>query len=235
MSNSASGQMMRQSPLPTHVDMNPREPLVTEEHWINSIVDRWSSSQRKSWRALDPTFRGWVSHLVWVRKNIGKPTAVAELQGPVFQVPSACPVDAFASIVHSVAESMDHFRNSMPDINWNAWNDIEPKFRDIAEWEMSAAHARAQASAARKIWWDLNSDRIQSCLGATATGLISTGSSPATQANQRYEQIDRRARAELQTVDHMIAPEAIKREAREQIADAAAVDKYISDVDRHNP
>jgi hypothetical protein len=46
------------------------------------------------------------------------------------------------------------------------------------------------------------------------------------------EQIDRRAKAELQTVDHMLAPEPIKHEARERISDAAAVEKYISGVTR---
>jgi hypothetical protein len=242
MSNSASGQMMRQSqPPPQHVDMNARELLVSEDHWINAIVDRWTSPQRQSWQSLDRSFRGWVSHLVWVRKNLGKPTAIADLQGPLFQVPSTCPVAAFVAPLHSVVESMGYFREVLPDINWHAWNGIEPRFRELAEWEMSAEHERAQVSRALENWWKRNSDSIQSCLSTAEQSYTRTSSttaspaatvpSPAPQPNLRNEQIDRRAKAEQWAVDHMIAPAPIKQEAREQISDAAAVDKYISAVD----
>ncbi len=236
MSSSASAQMMRQSPPAQNVDMNLRELSVSEDHWIGSIVDRWSSPQRKSWQSLDPSFRSWASHLVWVRKNIGKPTSVSEPQGPPLQMPSACPVAAFVAPLHSVEESMGYFRELLPDVNWHAWNNIEPKFREVAEWEMSAEHERAQVSKALNNWWQRNNERIQSCLDvATTTGLIPTGSSRAPQSTQRNEQIDRRARAELKAADHMIAPEPIKQDAREQIIDAAAVDKYIAEADRRKP
>jgi hypothetical protein len=223
MSNNASGQMMRQQYVPMpRADLNPQPLLATEDQWINSIVDRWPSSQRRAWRSLDPRFRTWVSHLLWTRKNAGRLSAMADPQEP-FQVPPACSVAAFEPPVDSVAESMGHFRNVMPDINWNAWNDIEPKFREIAEWEMSAEHARARLSKARKSWWDLHSEGIQSCLDAEE---------PSQGPNRRHEQIDDRAKAELRTVEHMIAPEPIKQEAQERIRDAAAVDKYMADVAR---
>jgi len=238
LSNGASSQMMRQSPPPQHVDMNSRDLMLTEDHWIGSIVDRWSSPQRRSWQSLDPSFRGWASHLVWVRKTIGHLSVVSDLQVPHIQVPAACPVAISASPVHSVAESMGYFREVMPDINWHAWNNIEPKFREIAEWEMSVEHARAQVSKAEKNWWERNAEKVQSCLNpvepsntrtlSTTIGVASTASAPMP---PRYEQIERRANADLRTVDHMIAPEPIKQEAREQINDAAAVDKYIADVD----
>lgn len=134
---------------------------------------------------------------------------------------------------------MSHFRELLPDINWSAWNDIEPKFRDIAQWEMSVEYASAQFSKARRKWWDLNSQAIQSCLdaeepgqgSATTTSLPSTSGSPTPPPN-RYEQIDRRAKAELQAVERLIAPEPIKQEAQERISDTAAVDKYMADVTR---
>jgi hypothetical protein len=224
LSNNAGSQMMRQ-PYPTapRADLNPYSTVVREDQWIDSIVDRWLFPQRKAWRSLDPRFRGWVSHLLWTRKNAGRLSAVADLPEP-FHVPSSCPVAAFMAPVDSVSEAMDHFRELMPDINWNAWNNIEPKFREVAEWEMSAEHAGVQLSKARKRWWDLNSDGIKSCLDADEP---SNGS-----ANRRHEQIDRRAKAELQAVNHMIAPEPIKQEAQERISDAAAVDKYMSDATR---
>jgi hypothetical protein len=226
----AGSQMMRQQNMPAaRADMNPYPLLVTEDQWINSIVDRWSSSQRRAWRSLDPRFRGWVSHLLWTRKNAGRLSAVADPQSP-FQVPPGCSVPAFVAPVDSTPESMGHYRNVMPDINWNAWDNIEPKIREVAEWEMTAEHARARLSEARKAWWDVNGEGIQSCLdaeepgrgSASTHGLIATADS----------QIDRRAKAELQTVEHMIAPEPIKREAQERISDAAAVDKYLADAAR---
>jgi hypothetical protein len=239
MSNSASSQMMRQSPLPQHVDMNARELVVSEDHWINSIVDRWTSPQRKSWHSLDRSFRSWVSHLIWVRKNAGHLSAMSEPEAR-FQVPSACSVALFASPAQSVAESMGHFRDVLPDINWNEWNNIEPTFREIAEWEMSVEHTRAQVSKAERNWWELNAEKVQYCLDELKqnnTRLLSTTIGSAAplampQPNPRYEQIERRAKLERGMVDHMIAPEPIKQEARQQISDAAAVDRYISDMNR---
>ena len=236
--NNAGSQMMRQPYMSAgRADMDPHSLLVTEDQWINSIVDRWPLSQRRAWQSLNPRFRGWVSHLLWTRKNAGRLSVISDPQQS-FQVPSGCSVAAFVAPVDSVAGSMDHFRELMPDINWNAWNDIEPKLRDIAEWEMTAEHARAQLSKALKQWWDLNREGIQSCLeaeeagkGPATTGLLSTGGQ-TLQPNRRYEQIDRRAKAELQTLDHMVAPEPIKQVAQERISDAAAVDKYMSDVTR---
>jgi hypothetical protein len=240
-SNDASAQMgMRQQmPLPPRTDMNPR-PIVTEDQWINSIVDHWTGLQRKSWRSLDRRFCGWVSHLVWVRVSAGRPSGEPEAQAP--HVPSACPVDAFEAPAHSVAESMSYLRDVMPDINWNAWANIDPAFRALAEWEMSAEHAKAQMSKALKTWWELNSESVQACLDATGARDVSASSAAIAQASiprssispldQRREQIERRVRSELSAVDHMIAPEPIKQEAREQVSDAANVDKYIVDVDR---
>jgi hypothetical protein len=243
-SNDASAQMgMRQQmPLPARTDMNPRL-IMTEDQWINSIVDHWTGSQRKSWRSLDRRFCGWVSHLVWVRTSAGRPSGEPEAQGP--HVPSACPVNAFEAPAHSVAESMDYFRGVMPDINWNAWANIDPAFRALAEWEMSAEHAKVQMSKALKTWWELNSEGVQACLDATGARDVSTSSAAIARASitrssisppdQRHEQIERRVRSELSAVDHMIAPEPIKQEAREQVSDAAIVDKYIVDVDRRKP
>jgi hypothetical protein len=238
LANNAGAQMMRQQYTPAPLaDMNPHPLSVTEEQWINALVDHWLSSQRRAWKLLDPRFRGWVSHLLWTLKNAGHPSVISDPQEPHFQVPPACSVAAFVAPVDSVAESMSYFRELMPDINWNAWNDIEPKFRDIAQWEMSVEHARAEVSRAHRKWWDLNSQAIQSCLdaeelsqgSATTTVLSSTAASPPP---NRYEQIDRRTKAELQAVNHLIAPEPIKQEAQERISDAAAVDKYIANVTR---
>jgi hypothetical protein len=240
LSNNAGGQMMRQPYTPApHSDMNARPLLVTEDQWINSSVDRWLSSQRRAWKSLDPRFRGWVSHLLWTIKNTGHMSVISDPQEPHFQVPPACSVAAFVAPADSVAASMSHFRELLPDINWNAWNDIEPKFRDIAQWEMSVEYASAQLSKARRKWWDLNSQGIQSCLdaeepsqgSATTTSLPSTAGSRTPPPN-RYEQIDRREKAELQAVERLIAPEPIKQEAQERISDTAAVDKYVADVTR---
>jgi hypothetical protein len=243
-SSDASAQMgMRQQmPLPPRTDMNPRL-IVTEDQWISSIVDHWTGSQRKSWRSLDRRFCGWASHLVWVRTFAGRPSGEPESQGP--HVPSACPVNAFEAPAHSVAESMDYFRGVMPDINWNAWDNIDPAFRALAEWEMSAEHAKMKMSKALKTWWELNSESVQACLEATVAHDVSTSSAAIAPASvtrssispldQRHEQIERRARSELSAVNHMIAPEPIKQEAREQVSDAAIVDKYIVDVDRRKP
>jgi hypothetical protein len=243
-SNDASGQMsMRpQMPPPSRSDMTTRLAL-SEDQWINSIVDHWTGSQRKSWRSLDRRFRGWVSHLVWVRTSVGRPSGESESQGP--HVPAACPVEAFEAPVHSVAESMAHFRNVMPDVNWNDWANIDPGFRALAEWEMSAAHAKAQMSKALKTWWELNSENVQVCLDAPVAREASTSSAPIAQTSiarsstslldQRHEQLERRVRSELSEVDHLIAPEPMKQEAREQVSDAAKVDNYIADVDRHKP
>jgi hypothetical protein len=242
--NNASAQMsMRQSmPMVPQADLNARQ-FVSEEQWINSIVDHWTGSQRKSWHSLDPHFRGWVSHLVWVRKTVGRPSSDSGLQGPRFHAPSACPADAFAAPVPTVAESMDHFRNLMPDINWSAWTNIEPTFRGVAEWEMSAAHAKALVSKALKNWWELNIEKILSCLhepeereAKASSRTIDVVSAPRSLTpNPRFEQIDRRATSDRRTADHMIAPEPMKQEVREQISDAATVDKYIADMDRRKP
>jgi hypothetical protein len=242
MPNSASSQMMRQPmPPPQNVDTHSRDLMISEDHWISSIVDRWSSPQRISWQSLDPRFRSWASHLVWVRKNIGRLSAAPDLQVPRFPVPATCAVAIVASPVLSVAESMGYFREVLPDINWHAWNNVEPKFREIAEWEMSVEHARAQLSKAEKRWWDVNGEKVQSCLHAaepsnarTSTTIAATSTEAASmpQSNSRNEEIDRRAKAELRTVERLNAPEPIKQEAREQISDSAAIDKYIAEVDR---
>jgi hypothetical protein len=240
-SNDASAQMGMRPPQPMapRPDMNARL-VVTEDQWINSVVDHWTGSQHKSWRALDRRFSSWVSHLVWLRTSTGRPSDESEAQGP--RVPSACPVEAFEAPAHSIAESMDYFRDVMPDINWNAWANIDPGFRALAEWEMSAAHAKAQMSKALKTWWELNNESVRVCLDAPVARDASTSSAAIAQAstassislpNQRHEQIERRVRSELSAVDRMIAPEPIKQEAREQVSDAAIVDKYIADVDRH--
>jgi hypothetical protein len=240
MCHNASAQMQMRQPMPMTPQTNiiPRE-FVTEDQWINSIVDHWSGSQRKSWRMLDRRFSSWASHLVWVRKTVGRPSGEATVQAP--HLPSACPVDSFVSPAHSVAESMDHFRELMPEVDWHAWDNIEPTFRAIAEWEMSAEHFKAQASKALRDWWAGNDEAVQVCLNATvlaegehpetAIAAVSTRSPP----NARYAQIDRRARSERSAIDHMIAPEIIKKEALEQIGDAAAVDRYAAAVGELKP
>ncbi|MDP9008480.1 MAG: hypothetical protein M3N91_07200 [Pseudomonadota bacterium] len=244
MSDNASAQMSmrQQAPMTPQVDMNARQS-VGEEQWINSIVDHWTGSQRSSWRSLDRRFCGWVSHLVWVRKTAGRPSGESGVQGP--HVPSACPVDAFVAPAHSVAESMEYFREVMPDMNWNAWANIDPTFRSIAEWEMSGEHAKAQIYKALKDWWTLNNERVQACFEPaqlrggehrqTAITSVSMPPSSASPLNQSYELIEHKARSERSAVEHMIAPEPIKQEARAQISDAATVDKYIADVDRCKP
>jgi len=244
MSMNASGQMMRmQQPPPTRgYDSMVRDIALTQDQWVNSLIDHWSGSQRRSWYSLEPAFRGWVSHLVWTRKNVGRPSVDSDVQSTFFPIPEGCPVASFVAPDPSIEESMSHLRNVMPEINWNAWDNIELKFRSVAEWELSAGHARAQRSAAQRTWWQLNDDRIRSCLEATAPSSIRTASasaaatpSPRLQSNPRYEQIARREKLEREAVDRTIAPEPIKREAREQISDAATVDKYIADMDRSKP
>lgn len=245
MPNSASSQMMRQAPPPQYIDMHTRDLIISEDRWIGSIVDRWTSSQRISWQSLDSRFRSWASHLVWVRKNIGHLSVVPDPQLTHFPIPAACPVATFASPAHSVAESMGYFREVMPDINWHAWDGIEPKFREIAEWEMSAEHARAQSSKAERNWWNLNGEKIQACLHAAGpsttrtlsatTEAAATGPASMPQPNPHAAEIDRRAKADLRTVEHLSAPEPIKQEAREQISDAAAVDKFIAQADPRSP
>lgn len=234
----AQMQMRPSGPTAPQTNMIPRE-FVTEEQWINSIVDHWSGSQRKSWRLLDRRFSGWASHLVWVRKTAGRPSGEIIVQAP--HVPSVCPVESFVAPTHSVAESMNHFREVMPDVDWNPWANIEPTFRAVAEWEMSTEHYRAQVSKTLKDWWARNDETVQVCLNATVSGegerpqtaiaAVSTGAPP----NPRYAQIDRRARSERSAIDHMVAPEPIKKEALGQIGDAAAVDRYAADVDEHRP
>jgi hypothetical protein len=235
----AQMQMRQAMPMAPQTNMIPRE-FVTEEQWINSIVDRWSGSQRKSWRMLDRRFSGWASHLVWARKNAGRPSGEVTEQSP--HVPSTCPVDSFIAPTHSVAESMNHFRELMPDVDWSAWANIEPTFRVVAEWEMSGEHYRAQVSRALKDWWARNEEAVQACSNAKVLGegeaqtspaaVVSTSKSPT---NPRYAQIDRRARSERSSIDHMVAPEAIKKEALEQVSDAAAGDKYAADVENSKP
>jgi hypothetical protein len=234
----ANAQMQMRQPMPVAPQtLIPRE-FMTEEQWINSIVDHWSASQRRSWRLLDRRLSGWASHLVWLRKVAGRPSGEVNVQAP--HLPSACPVDSFVAPTHSVAESMNHLREAMPDVDWNAWANIEPTFRVLAEWEMSTVHFRAQLSKTQKDWWARNDEAVQLCLKATVLG---EGERPQTAIaadkrslpNPRYAQIDRRARVERSAIDHMIAPEPIKEEAREQISDAAAADRYAADADEHRP
>jgi hypothetical protein len=237
--HNANAQMQMRQPLPMspQTNMIPRE-LATEEQWINSIVDRWTASQRRSWRLLDRRFSGWASHLVWLRKSEGRPSAEVIVQSP--HLPSGCPVDSVAAPTRSVAESMNHFREVMPAVDWNAWANIEPTFRAIAEWEMSTEHYRAQVSKTLKDWWVLNNEALRVCLSATGEGegphtAIAAVSMSRSPPNLRYVQIDRRARSERSAIDRMVAPEPIKKEAREQISDAAAVDRYAADVDEPRP
>jgi len=241
MCQNANAQMQMRQPMPVapQTYMIP-QGFVTEDQWINSIVDRWTVSQRKSWRLLDRRFSGWASHLVWLRKVAGRPSGEVTVQAP--HLPSACPVDSFAAPTHSLAESMNHFREVMPDVDWNAWANIEPTFRAIAEWEMSAEHYRAQVLKTLKDWWALHNEAVRGCLNANALGeaerpqtAIAAVSMPRSPPNLRYAQIDRRVRSEQSAIDHMVAPEPIKTEAREQISDAAAADRYAADVDEHRP
>jgi hypothetical protein len=235
----AQMQMQMRQPLPMapQINMIPRD-FASEEQWINSIVDRWTGSQRKSWRMLDRRFSGWASHLVWLRKAAGRPSGEIK-QAP--QVPPVCQVDSFTAPTHSVADSMSHFRELMPSVDWNAWANIEPTFRAIAEWEMSTEHYKAQVSKTLKDWWVLNNEAVRACLNGTAssaehpaTAIAAVAFSPSVR-NPRYEAIDRRARSERSALDRMVAPEPIKNEAREQISDAATADRYSADVEEHKP
>jgi hypothetical protein len=236
-----NAQMQMRQPLPVAPQINliPRE-LATEDQWINSIVDRWTGSQRKAWHSLDRRFSGWASHLVWLRKVAGRPSGEVSVQAP--HVPSACPVDSFAAPTHSVAESMKHFQEVMPDVDWNAWANIEPTFRAIAVWEMSTEYYKAQVAKTLKDWWILNNAAVRVCLNATALGegegaktAIAAVSMSRSPPNPRYALIDQRARSERSAIDHMVAPEPIKKEVREQISDTAAVDRYAADVDERGP
>jgi hypothetical protein len=240
MCHNANAQMMQMRPPSTVAPPANLVPLEfgREDQWIDSIVDHWTASQRKSWRRLDRRFSGWASHLVWLRKTAGRLSGDANVQAP--QVPSACSVDLFVAPTHSVGESMQHFQKIMPDVDWNAWADIEPTFRAVAEWEMSVEHFRAQVSKTLKDWWVQNDEAMRACY-ATAPGAqrphsaVAAVSMSRTPPNPRYAQIDRRARSEQSAIDHMVAPEPIKTEAHEQISDAAAVQRYAADADKHWP
>jgi hypothetical protein len=139
---------------------------------------------------------------------------------------------------------MDYFRQLLPSVDWNAWANIDPAFRSLAEREMSTEHAKARMSKALKTWWDLNGEKIQACLttqaaeaSASSAGIVQASTAPSSTSllSQRYAQIERRARSERSTVDRMTAPEQIKQEAREQVSDAEIVDKYMADVDLRRP
>jgi hypothetical protein len=226
----ANAQMQMRQPMPMapQASLVPRE-FVTEDQWINSIVDHWTASQRKSWRALDQRFSRWASHLIWLRKNAAKPSS--DMNTSVPHLSSACAVNLFVAPTPSVDESMNYLRTILPEVDWNAWANIELSFRTIAEWEMSTQHYRAQVSKKLKEWWALNNEALQVCLNATASG---EEVRPKT-ANARYVTIDRQARSERSLIDHMVAPEPIKNEAREQISDAAAVERYSADLDGIRP
>jgi hypothetical protein len=134
---------------------------------------------------------------------------------------------------------MNHFREVLPEVDWNAWANIDPTFRAIAEWEMSTEHYKAQVSKTLRDWWALNYESVRECLNARALGegarpqaAVSMSRSPQ---KSRYAQIDRRTRSEQSAIDRMVAPEPIKKEAREQSSDAADVDRYAADVDEHKP
>ena len=216
VSMNAYGQMrMQQQPM-QHIDSFPRETSLTEDQWIGSIIDHWSGSQRRSWRSLDSSFRGWVSHLVWTRKNAGQASLDADTKRTPFEIPAACPVEPFVTPMHSVADSMSYFRSALPEINWDAWNNIEPNFRGVVESELSAMHARAQRLAAQRTWWEHNDGQVRACLDSIPY------------PSPRYEQIDRREKLEREAVDRERAPEPIRQAARQQISDAAAVDRYLA-------
>jgi hypothetical protein len=132
---------------------------------------------------------------------------------------------------------MSRLQDAMPNVNWDAWNNIEPTFRGVAEWEFSVLHAKAQRSAAQKSWWELNDNQVRECLELSVSPATRTVSSiqtasakPALPQNPRYEQIERREKLEREAVDHVVAPEPIKQQARQQIRDAAAVDRYLADL-----
>jgi hypothetical protein len=216
VSMNAYGQMrMQQQPM-QHIDSFPRETSLTEDQWIRSIIDHWSGSQRRSWLSLDRNFSGWVSHLVWTRQNARQSSLDPDAKRTLFQIPAGCPVETFVAPTQSVADSMSYFQSALPEINWDAWNNIEPKFRGVAEWELSVLHTRAQRLAAQRTWWERNDKQVRECLDSTPN------------PNPRYEQIDRREKLEREAVDREHAPEPIRQAARQQISDAAAVDKYLA-------
>jgi len=241
MCHTANAQMQMRQPsaMAPPPNLIPQE-FGGEDQWINSTIDHWTRLQRKSWRLLDRRFSAWASHLVWLRKTAGRLSGDVNVLAP--HVPPTCSVDLFVAPTHSVGESMQHLREIIPGVDWNAWANIEPTFRAVAEWEMSVEHFRAQVSKKLKNWWVQNDEAVRACLSATALGeaerphsAIAAVSMSRTPPNPRYVQIDRRARSEQSAIDHMVAPEPIKAEAREQIGDAAAVQRYAADVDEHRP
>ena len=86
---------------------------------------------------------------------------------------------------------MSYFRSELPEINWDAWNNIEPKFRGVVEWELFALHARAQRLAAQRTWWERNDTQVHACLDSVPN------------SSTRYEQIDRREKLEREAVDRL--------------------------------
>ena len=212
----AYGQMrMQQQPM-QHIDSFPRDTSPTEDQWIGSIIDHWNSSQRRSWRSLDSSFRGWVSHLVWTRRNAGQSFLDPDAKRTLFKIPAGCPVETFVAPTQSVADSMSYFQTALPEINWDAWNNIEPIFRGAVESELSALHARARRLAALRTWWEHNDGQVRACLDSIPN------------PSPRYEQIDRREKLERKAVDRERAPEPIRQAARQQISDAAAIDRYLA-------
>jgi len=216
--NAYSQMRMQQQPM-QHTDTIPREMLLSEDQWIGSIVEHWSGSQRRSWLSLDRLFRAWVSHLVWMRKNAAPASLDADTKRTLFRIPAGCSVETLLAPTPSVADSMNYFRGALPEVNWDAWNNIEPKFRGVAEWELSAFHARAQRLAAQRTWWERNDMQVRACLDSIPD------------PSPRYEQIDRREKLEREAVDREPAPEAVRQAARQQIGDAAAVDRYLAALD----
>jgi hypothetical protein len=219
---------MRMQPPPMqHMEPIPRETLLSEDQWISSIIDHWSAAQRRSWLSLDRTFRGWVAHLVWTTKNAGRPShersVDADTKRALFQVPAGCPVESYIAPAQSVDDSMAYFRDALPEIDWSGWSGIEPKFRSIAEWELSALHARALQLAAQRSWWERNERSVQACLDSPQP------------LNSRYEQIDRREKLEREALDRERIPEPVRQAARRQISDAAAVDRYLAAWDVIHP
>lgn len=216
MSLNAYGQMrMQQQPM-QHMDLGPRDTLLSEDQWLSSVIDHWNGPQRRSWQSLDRIYRRWVTHLVWTRVNAGPASLDPDAKRTLFQIPAGCPVETFVAPTQSVADSMSDFRSVLPEINWDAWNNIEPKFRGVAEWELSALHARARRLAAQRTWWESNDKQVRECLDSTPN------------PNPHYEQIDRREKLEREAVDREQAPEPIRQAARQQISDAAAVDRYLA-------